>query len=486
MTSDAMDRLLEMSMRISLEKNFSHLLKDILEAAMSLANCDGGALYLKNGSFLEFKVLYNHTLKCYWGADGKKISLPPIPFVEAHKCSQALLRDEVLTIGSVKDCEEPVCLFTALYDFWVGYDPGSVLVVPMKSRKGELIGALQLINAKDDDGKTVNFSAEDIILVKSAASQAAVSIQNVRYLEEIKELFASFVKVLSTAIDERIPFNATHTRNMVRYGERFIDYLNQLYADGKGSLYFSEGHKEELIMSIWLHDIGKLVLPLEVLNKAFRLEPAEQERIRQRFEIIGLRGKIALLEKQIEEAAYEQLCDGLHKASGLLSFVCETEKLKEDDVERLRLLAARTYQDDSGEMKNWLTQDELEKLCVLRGTLSEPERLIVERHVVMTEKLLSQIHFSEDYKNVSYWASMHHEFLDGTGYPKRLSGKEIPAEVRILTILDIFDAMTAEDRPYKTGIPVQKTLDTLKTMAEEGKLDSELVSFFINSRCWEA
>lgn len=485
MTADAMSKLLEMSKRISLEKNYNRLLEGILEDTMSLANCDAGVLYLKEENFLIAKILINRTLKNNLGGDGCRINLPPIPLYEGHTCSQALLMNEVLTIGNVKDCKEPICLFTALYEFWEGYEPGPMMVTPMRSRKGELIGVLQLINSMDRKGRMVPFTADDISLVKSASSQAAVSIQNMRYLEDIKELFQSFVRVLSAAIDERIPFNATHTRNMVRYGERFIKYLNNKYkVTGRDDL-FSESRKEEFLMSIWLHDIGKLITPVGILNKASRLRPKDLERIRQRFAVMRLQNRIAYLEERKSETEYRECENTIEEIEKLAIYANEAENLEDDDLKKLCCASKWYYQDVSGTEKNWFTEGEIARFSIRKGTLTDKERHIMEEHVVMTEKLLSQIRFSKEYENVPYWASMHHEYLDGSGYPKHLQDAEIPFEVRILTILDIFDAMTADDRPYKAAIPLQKTLDTLWALADKGKLDSQVLKSFEESRCWE-
>lgn len=307
-----------------------------------------------------------------------------------------------------------------------------------------------------------------------------------RELENVKELFQSFVHVMSSAVDARTPYNASHTRNMAEYGERFVSYLNeQAKAAGKQQL-FDADHKEEFLMSIWLHDIGKLVIPLEIMNKNTRLMPEQTTELLNRFEKIRLLAQIACLKGEIAEQDRKKRVDELEKARNEILHA-NTAGLCPDDLRReICRIHEKTYMEEDGSIKPWITDEEFQMLMIRKGTLSEAEREIMESHVVFTDKLLSEIHFSKKLSHVRQWAAAHHELLDGSGYPKHLKGDQIPMEVRMLTILDIFDALVADDRPYKPGMPVEKALEILIDMAErEGKLDPELTRLFAKSRCWE-
>lgn len=485
MTQEAMERLIEMGIRLSSEKDYNRLLESILADAMSLTRCDAGTLYLKEGDCLSFKIIRNNTRKKYLGGDGEKVDMPPVPLNQDHLCSAALLNDKVICIENVRNCKSLEFSGLIRCDEQPGYDIQSILVVPMKNRDGEKIGVLQLINAMDQEGNVTSFTVDEVHMVESMASQAAVAVQNMLYVEAIKELFHSFVQVLSKAVDERTPYNATHTRNMVKYGRRFIDYLNEAAEKEGREAEFSAEHKEEFLMSVWLHDIGKLVTPLEIMNKSAKLRPEELERIQHRFQIMRLQCRVSFLENRMGQDEMNGELERIGKAEELVKHVNEAGFLADETQDEICRIGERTYVDVDGAIKKWLTDSEIKELSIRKGTLSEKEREVMENHVVITAKLLAEIQFSKDYEFVPAWAAGHHEFLDGTGYPNHLKGEEIPREVRILTILDIFDALTADDRPYKPGMPVGEALSILQDMADqEGKLDSDLTKQFIDSCCW--
>lgn len=239
-------------------------------------------------------------------------------------------------------------------------------------------------------------------------------------------------------------------------------------------------------MSVWLHDIGKLVTPLEVMNKMHRLLPEQYSDFVHRLEVIRLRGEIQLLSGQITAAEKDALCRAAQDARTLVDAVNGCGFVTDERLAELDALSRRTYMDSNGCEQPWITPEEYAMLSIRKGTLSSEERRIMEDHVVVTDKLLSRISFSDELSHVRSWAAAHHELLDGSGYPAHLSGDAIPQEVRIITILDIFDALVAEDRPYKPGMPVERALAILRDMAErEGRLDPALTARFIESRCWE-
>ncbi|MDD3253003.1 MAG: HD domain-containing protein [Lachnospiraceae bacterium] len=300
-----------------------------------------------------------------------------------------------------------------------------------------------------------------------------------------KDMFQSFMQAMSAAIDERTPYNATHTRNMVQYGACFLDYLNQKDDEAGRERRFSAKKKEQFLMSVWLHDIGKLVTPLGIMNKAVRLTGQETIRIWYRFRLMKLLLKIDHLEGRLDEAQLAEKLTQIEEAGQLIEMVNGVRYLDDELYEKVKELARQTYLDEDGVEKPWITSKEFDMLTIRRGTLTDEERKIMEQHVVMTKKLLSEIHFGREFEEVPRWAADHHEFLDGSGYPRQLRGDQIAYEVRIITILDIYDALTADDRPYKPGIPVPEALSILRDMAEkEGKLDIELTRAFIESGCW--
>ncbi len=481
MKQEDMKKILEIGVSLSYERDYNRLLERILQCAMELTFCDAGTLYLCDREALRFKIMRNDTLKTYSGGDGNWPELPPVPLQRENVCALALLENRTISIRDVKHCEEYDFSGPRRYDAMTGYDTRSMLVVPMQNREGEKIGVLQLINAQDEEKNVCEFNQDAVLAIESVASQAAITIQNVRYIRDIRELFQSFVRVMSAAIDERTPYNANHARNMAECGGRFADYLGTC----KGQKRFSMVQKEELIMTILLHDIGKLVTPLEVMNKAKRLLPEQYSAFRHRMEVLRLRADIDRLAGRITAGEKETAVSQIQEAVRLVDEANEAGFAGDDLLEKLALLRNRTYTGEDGEIHPWLEEEEYAMLSIRRGTLSKEEREIMEEHVSVTDKLLSQIRFPADLMHVREWAAAHHEYLNGTGYPNHRRGDEIPYEVRMITILDIFDSLVADDRPYKRAMPVERALSVLDSMAnKEGKLDPELTELFIQSRCW--
>ena len=314
-----MKKVLEMGVLLSAERDMDRLLDQILSCAMDLARCDGGTLYLLDGDVLRFKIMRTDSLGTRSGRDGRAPDLPPVRLSRENVCALALLEDRTISIQDVYHA--PGCDFSGpiAYDALTGYHTQSMLVVPMRGRRGERVGVLQLINALDSQGNICAFQEEMALVLESLASQAAVTIQNVRYIREIRELFASFVRVMSAAVDERSPYNANHSRRMAAYGGRFLDLLNaQALAEGREAP-FSPQRREELLMSIWLHDIGKLTTPLEVMDKAERLSPMQKAAIRQRLEVIRLCGRIDCLEGRLSPAELDALERDTREAEASIS-----------------------------------------------------------------------------------------------------------------------------------------------------------------------
>lgn len=222
------------------------------------------------------------------------------------------------------------------------------------------------------------------------------------------------------------------------------------------------------------------------MNKERRLFPEQHRAIAHRMEVIRLLAEIDRLAGRITEAEKQERTDGTLEAWKLVEEIDSAGFVRDEQLERLKNLYGRTYRDEQGTVRSWLEPEEYAMLSIRRGTLSEEERGIMEEHVAVTDRLLSQICFPEKLSHVREWAAAHHELLNGTGYPEHRKGDEIPYEVRMITILDIFDSLVADDRPYKRAMPVDRALAILREMAgQEGKLDPELTELFVKSRCWE-
>lgn len=486
MSQEILKKVVEIGISLSEEKDFNRLLEKILINVMEITRCDAGTLYLLDDDLLRFKIIRNHTMKTYQGGDGKESGLPPVKLTRESVCARSVMEGKTICIDNVQTCEEFDLTGLIQYDAITGYDTRSMLVIPMKNRGGEKIGVIQLINALDENGEIAGFEEKMIPVVESLASEAAVAIQNARYVDDIRGLFQSFVEVMSSAVDERTPYNLTHTKHMAEYGGRFVDYVNQRCREVGQPEPFNTAHKEEILMSIWLHDIGKLVTPLEVMNKDTRLRPDQYTEICHRMEKVELWTEIRALKGQISQEDKQKKLEEVAKLRGLVEAANHAGYVRDEIMDELEKAKDLTYLDLDGTAHPWFEEEEYVALMIRKGTLSAAEREIMESHVQVTDKLLSKIKFSADLSHVREWAAGHHELLDGTGYPNHLSGDQIPYEVRMITILDIFDALVADDRPYKPGIPVEKAIGILTAMAEnEGKLDPRLTKLFIEGRCWE-
>lgn len=482
MRQEEMRKVLEVGVLLSAERDLPRLLEKILSCAMELARCDAGTLYLLDGDALRFKILRNNTMGVCQGGDGRDPDLPPVPMERGNVCALSLMEKRTIRIADVYNCQDHDFSGPRNYDARTGYHTRSMLVVPMRSREGKGLGVIQLLNAMDGQGQVRAFSEEMVLVLESIASQAAIAILNARYVVQIKNLLSGFVELTSRAIDTRTPYNVSHSRRMAACGGAFWEYLAGCTGDQER---FSQSKKEELRMSTLLHDVGKMTTPLEVMDKAERLSPLQKEAIRHRLEKIGLLAKIACLEGRITGEAAAETAQRLKDVAVFVEEVSRAGFLQDEKLAELEKLRALTYQDAGGETRPWLTEDELEMLSIRKGTLSPAERKIMEDHVVVTDKLLEPLDFPEELSHVRRWAAAHHELLNSRGYPNHLKGEEIPMEVRILTILDVFDAMVADDRPYKRGMDPERALSILKNRAEkDGDLDLELVNRFIESDCW--
>lgn len=483
MTQQEIRKILDLGVLLSTQRDQNKLLAQILDCMMDLAHCDAGTLYLLKDNALEFRILRNDTLGLRRGENGQPADLPPVPLSRENLCARSVLEGRTIRIDDVPGCSDPALTGPARYDALTGYCTRSMLVVSMQGRGGEPLGALQLINALGEDGQVQPFSEDMTLVLESAASQAALTIQNSRYVSQIRELFNSFVRVMSSAIDARSPYNGNHTKHMAACGERFLHFLNQRAAMRGEPIPFEPQRAEEFLTSVWLHDIGKLVIPLEIMDKPARLLPGQRSEFFHRMERIRLLGRIDALSGGDTDP--ERLAEETRRAEELVNQCDTAGYLTDKCLARLEQLAQKKYTGTDGMAHPWLEKEELKMLSIRKGTLSDEERQKIQDHVRMTDHLLSQIDLPAELSHVRLWAGAHHEFLDGSGYAQHLKGEQIPFEVRLLTILDIFDALTAADRPYKPGMSAEKALNILKHMAQdEGKLDAELVELFAESQCW--
>ncbi len=478
MISAQTKKLLEVFISMSSEKDGNVLLETILNSALDITNCDAGTLYILKDKKLEFKFMITKSLNLKKGGNNEKINLPSVSLVKTNVCAYSVLENKAINISDVYSSELFDFSGPKEYDKLTNYKTKSMMVIPMEDDEGEIIGVLQLMNAQDEKGNIISFSKESEMILTAIASQAAIRLTNMNYTAEIKTLMESIVKTFAEVIYLRTPYNVSHTHNMEKYASKFLEWIRE---NPNSYISFSKEDEMMFLMSIWLHDIGKLITPLEVMDKATRLS-VKIERVLTRLDIISLTTKL-LAAKNNENI--ENVLDDIEKTR---YFVCEVNKmpyLDEETIQRVKALKEKTYIDENGDELFWFTKDEIEDLSIIRGTLTPKERLIMQKHVEMTEQILNKMNFKSGYKNVPLWANSHHEFLDGTGYPKQLKGDEIDIPTRLLTIIDVFDGLSASDRPYKKPTPINRVFEIMTEMQNEGKLDKILLTLFKDSKAWE-
>ncbi len=467
--------VLNISIQLSKGNDRQLLLNTILNKSMEFTNCDAGTLYLYENNALTFKIMKTNSQNISKGETGEVIDLPPVPLKEENICAYAAIHQQVLNIEDVWSSTMFDFSGPKRYDKLTGYCTKSMLVVPISNYEGKLIGVLQLINAQDAFGNITHFEKEVEPIILALASQGGIILANQLYLEEIKMQMWSFTEALAETVDARTPYNGSHIRKVAKYAEQMADYINLLYEQGKETEYFDQQRKEQLVMGALLHDIGKLVIPLEILNKAKRLGDNEQL-VWNRLELIEAYYEIDYLKEFLSFPEFEEKQKQLKEVKEVVKLVNESSFVPEELKQRLHKVLPFVYS-GNGRVIPYFTEEEKECLLIERGTLTKAEREIVESHVVMTERILSKVHFNSYYADCPTWAVTHHELLDGKGYPRKLKGDELALESRIMAVVDICDALLASDRPYKKPIPKEKAFAIMEGMVKEGKLDGKLVGY---------
>ncbi len=474
------ERLMQIAIAITAEKDINVVIENIVTEAMDFVNCDGGTIYVVKPDCLAFHTAITRSKIFFMGKNQGNMTLPPVPFSKSHVCAVCAMDDRRINIPDVYEAEGFDFTGTRKYDEMNNYRTKSMLVLPMEDDRGKVIGVLQLINAMDDEGNIIPFPQEAEETIYALNSLAGVSLRNRKLTEQVTDLLHNFVGVMATAIDTRSPYNANHTKNMARYGERFITWLNAQDYDWK----FPKEEIDPYIMSIWLHDVGKLVIPLEIMDKPDRMGNRMDAWL-HKVETATLMNRIEALEHPEKAENMDALQKRMDEAKELILKSNTAGFLPNETLDAIREVATIPLRNGAGEEVPFLDEDELHAMLIQKGTLTAEERDIIQSHVVHTHRLLNEVHFEGDYEMVPVWASAHHEFLDGSGYPNHETAETIPKETRLLTILDVYDALTAEDRPYKPPMPTEKAFGILDAMVGEGKLDGEILQMFKDSEAWK-
>ncbi|MCK4716893.1 MAG: HD domain-containing protein, partial [Candidatus Marinimicrobia bacterium] len=437
-----------------------------------------------------------HTIDWYpvrlFQQDGK----PNHAMVSAH----VGLTGEAVNIPDVYDVEGFDFTGTRAFDSKTGYRSKSILVVPMRNHEDEIIGVLQLLNAIDPISKaSIPFSQSDQGLIISLASQAAIAVTNTRLIHDLEQLLESFIQVIAAAIDEKSPYTGGHIERVAKLTLMIADTVNGINYGSYASLNMNDDEIRELRIAAWMHDIGKITTPEYVVDKSTKLETIYDRinTIKTRFEILKRNAKIEMLEhklritegKSLEDigALEENYRARITAIEDNLAFLEKAniggEFMEQKKQERVNSIGEEKIEMNRQSM-NLLNKDEIVNLCIPKGTLTDKERQIINNHVVMTIKMLEKLPYPKKLRRVAEYAGGHHEKLDGTGYPNGLADDQLSPQARIMALADIFEALTARDRPYNKGKTLSEAMRTMGFMAKDRHLDPELFRIFVKEKLY--
>ncbi|MDY6781413.1 MAG: HD domain-containing phosphohydrolase [Cyanobacteriota bacterium] len=528
---ELIEKLLSIGTALSGSQDLGELLDLILSKSREITCSDAGSVYLLDKTQktpkLIFKVAQND-------------SLPEIgSFQEfAIDLTQESLAGYVALTQRSLNLPDAYNLLSGLpykldqhFDRNFAYRTRSILVLPMQDARGEIIGVLQLINRKVRPGikitpanaleMTLPYTEWEERIVRSLASQAAISIERNLLQDSIEHLFESFVKASVEVIEARDPTTRGHSERVAELTVRLGEEMNLADIGPLRRFYFNDRQIQEIRYAALLHDFGKIGVPEAILNKRKKLYPGQLEVIKARFALVQRTLEMECAQKKFQhlsthprwsehQGSAEDTCDccqnlskldeelqeaiaKLQKYCTLIEQVNEPEALEhkvfenffEEAFQELSALAEYTYRDIDGELKPLLTATEIEQLMLPRGNLTPTERLAIEAHVSHSYEFLKRIPWTKDLENIPSIAYGHHEKLDGTGYPRGLKGSEIPIQTQMMTVADIYDALTAADRPYKRPLPTDVVLNILREEAEQGKINRDLVDLFEQRRVYQ-
>jgi HD-GYP domain-containing protein (c-di-GMP phosphodiesterase class II) len=501
----------DIGLALSAERDLNSLLSTVLTKARWLASADAGSLYLVEGekhNKLRFVLAQNDSLE--------------VPFVEmlleiTHRTivGHAALSRETINVPDVYHLpEEAPYSFSTRFDESVGYRCKSMLVIPMIDHRERVIGCLQLINRKRDRETVLEgrshaeevveaFPVETVRLMESLASQSAVAIDKARLIDDLENTFEGLVMASVIAIEARDPTTSGHSERVAKLSVELAKAISDTGTGKFQEVEFTQTQLKELRYASLLHDFGKVGVRERILVKAKKLYPWELENVKLRFlcairerEATALRDLIGLITKggkgfdprPFVEAAEQAIAGETQRLMELLEMVLrdnEPRLLPEGHAELLHHVCSEHYSDLEGTYQPLLLAEEVRNLAIPRGSLNREERLEIESHVSHTYSFLSRIPWTEELRELPKIAGGHHEKLDGSGYPHGLTDAEIPPQSKIMSVADIFDALTAWDRPYKKAVPLEKALAILDAEAKANHLEHQLVEIFKERKLYD-
>ena len=507
--------LSNIGLALSKEKDMNRLLEMILLEAKRIANSDGGTLYMMtDDGRLRFEIMMTDSLDFHMGGtSGKDIPFYPVKLYtdegEANKSMIAAyvgLTGETVNITDAYKAKGFDFSGTKMFDEKTNYRSKSFLTVPLKNHEDEIIGVLQLLNSQAQKSKRIiSFTSEIQKMVEALASQAAVAITNKNLIKDLENLFESFIKLIASAIDAKSPYTGGHCARVPEITMMLAEAVQNTKDGPFADVDFSEKELYELKIAAWLHDCGKVATPEFVVDKSTKLETIYDRvhELEARFGILRRDEEIKRLKKELKferddslplEEKAERVKDlqrGYRKAlrhlKSDLEFVKESnvggEFMSGDKKDRVHQIANYRWK-PNGKVENFLSENEVYNLTIPRGTLTPEERKVINDHIVVTINMLEELPYPKHLQNVPEFAGGHHEKLDGTGYPMGLMKDEMTVQARIMAIADIFEALTAKDRPYKKGKTLSQAMRILGFMKNDAHIDVDLFDIFVKEKIY--
>jgi HD-GYP domain-containing protein (c-di-GMP phosphodiesterase class II) len=502
-----LEQLNEIGVALSKERDISRLLENILVAAKTITHADGGTLYRRtdDGQSLRFEIIRTDSLNiAMGGSSDKPIDFPNLPLYDDKGQSNdslvaayAAIHSQTVNIADAYTEANFDFSGTRQFDERTGYRSQSFLAVPMKDHEGDVIGVLQLINALDPNtGEVLTFSSADQSLAESLASQAAIAITNRNLMAQLEGLFESFIGLINLAIDEKSHYTGGHCQRVPALTMMLAEAVNATQEGPLATFSMDDRDRYELKIAGLLHDCGKVTTPVHVVDKASKLQTLFDriELVDTRFEVLkrdleisALRAQLALRDPK-DVAAEAQLTSDCRSKIDTLDeareFLRNTnhggEFMKDADLQRVRDIGTgHLWRNTDGVETEFLSADEMENLTIRAGTLTMAERDTINYHIVATIKMLEQLPWPKHLKNVPEYAGGHHERMDGKGYPKGLTRDQMSVQARVMGIADIFEALTARDRPYKQGMKLSQAMGIMHKFRTGGHIDPDLFDIFV-------
>jgi len=497
-------RLTRIGESLSSETDLHKIWDMMLEEAVEFTNADGATIYQvsEDKKYLDFEVLFNGTMKLRLGGVRGPVGWPSIPLFDEN--GNPRLSNIVTNVYHLKRslCFDDVYIQeefdvsgTKKADKDHDYRSKSMLTIPLKNHEDEVLGVIQIINAMDDDGNILGFTEDHKTMLNSLASQAAIALSNRKLIDDLESLLMQFMRSIATGIERKSKYSSDHIMRVAMLTDMIAAKLNASDNGHFKDLSFTEDQLKELSMAGWMHDVGKIITPEFIMDKSTKLETIMDriDLVSKRFEMMHL--VLDLMQKSLHDSELDEIIkvvfgEELDSTSihtwldDAFQFISRLnfggEFVPDADLERVAKIASikLSYLDNDYIL---LTENETINLQIRRGTLTSDEMKQMSAHVSVTWDMLSQLSFPKKYKNVAFYASTHHEKLNGKGYPRGLTAEDLPLQSRIIAVADIFEALTAADRPYKKAKTLSESLKIMAFCVKDGDLDQDLLDFFMDS-----